>query len=110
MSVCALSEMLIRNMLTQEAVYKKGLKGEYACFEPAGQELHRGVCEPRLYKTSLVVIPEQNDPLRIPYSEIKDIVEGAYDLSVIMEDGSRILLSMMGSDLDPFKQVLQASF
>ncbi|HHX87345.1 MAG TPA: hypothetical protein GX693_04090, partial [Firmicutes bacterium] len=60
-----------------------------------------------LYKTSLVVIPEQNDPLRIPFSEIQEIIEGDYDLSVITEDGLRVIFSMMGFNLDPFKQSLR---
>ncbi len=101
------SEMLIRDMLMQEAVHKDGLSGEYVCLDDTGRELHRGACEPRLYKTSLVVIPEQNDPLRIPYSEIQEIIEGDYDLSVITEDGLRVVLSMMGYNLDPCKQALR---
>ncbi len=100
------SEMLIKDMLMQETIHKKGLGGEYVFMENSGRELQRGPCESRLYKTALVIIPEQNDPIRIPFSEISKIEEVEHQLLITTEEGHKFIFSMMGYQLDPFKKAL----
>ena len=51
------NEMLLKDMLMHEAVRKSGLEAEFIHFDENGKELQKGICEPRLYETAMVIIP-----------------------------------------------------
>jgi hypothetical protein len=93
-------------MLMEEKVRKSGVEAEFVYLDGDGKELDKGRCEPRLYETAMVIIPEKRDPIRIPYSDILKTVEEDYTLAVTRESGEKSLFSQMGKELDPFKKAL----
>lgn len=99
-------EVILKDMLMQEKVSKAGLQGEYSYADESGALLHSGPCEPRIYETALVVIPQTEDPLRIPFADIETVTAVEYALSVTTSDNYRITFSMMGPHLDPFQKAL----
>jgi hypothetical protein len=100
------NELIIHDMLMEEMVRKSGVEAEFVYLNGDGKELDKGRCEPRLYETAMVIIPEKREPLRIPYSDILKTVEEDYALAVTRESGEKFLFSHMGKDLDPFKKAL----
>lgn len=99
-------EVILKDMLMQEKVIKAGLQGEYRYEDEKGALLHGGPCEPRVYETALVVIPQVEDPLRIPFADIEEVAAEDYALAVITSAGHRITFFMMGPHLDPFAKAL----
>jgi hypothetical protein len=106
-TLCRLrNEILLKDMLMQESLKKGGLKGEFV-WKNAGEPLElQGTGEPRLYDTGLVLIPEQADPIRLPYSDLLEVVDADYALTLKDEWGNQLTLRQMGTHLDPFKKAL----
>lgn len=100
------NEVVLRDMLMNESVVKAGLKAEYSCEDCAGRQ--RGVCEPRLYETGLVILPERGEPTRIHYSDISGIEEGDYELTLSTDSGMKLTISKMGGQFEPFKNCFPA--
>jgi hypothetical protein len=101
------NEVLLKDMLMQESLKKGGLHGEFAWNNSKGELLANGECEPRLYDTGLVLLPERSDPIRIPYSELLKVNDENYTISLLTESGESLILRQMGSHHDPFKKALQ---
>lgn len=66
----------------------------------------KGKTKLRLYKTGLVMMPEYNEPIRIPYTYISDIKIEDYSLTILTEFGEKIILQKMGNNFDSFKKGL----
>ncbi len=99
-------EMLLEDMLMQEKVLRRGFEAAYTYYNASGETVAEGRCEPRIYETALVLIPEQADPLRLPYSELQDLEVEGHTLTLTSEYGERVVFSRMGYDLDGFRQHL----
>lgn len=99
-------EVILKDMLMQEQVSKAGLQGEYSYADEKGALLQKGPCEPRVYETGLVIIPQMEDPRRIPFSEIESIAAENHVLTLTTSAGETIAFSMMGSHLDPLEKAL----
>lgn len=102
-------EMLLQDMLMNEAVVKAGAEAEYVYRDSAGQEKEKGTCEPRLYETALVVITGRGDLHRLPYSDIARVREEPYAVALDTEYGEGFVFSRMGKELDPWKRDLAAA-
>jgi len=96
------NEVLLKDMLMNESVKKSGMKATFAHSDESGKEVENGQCEPRLYETALVILPERGDPLRIPYSDIAQVGAEDYHLSLNTEFGERFVFSQMGGAFEPF--------
>lgn len=99
-------EMIVKDMLMHEKVSKAGLQGEYRYVDEKGATLQSGPCEPRIYETALVIIPQAEDPIRIPFSDIEAVTAEDYALALTIWDNAKVIFSMMGSHLDPLKKAL----
>lgn len=102
------NEVLLEDMLVQENLRISGVKAEVVYWDESGEESGRGKCEPRLYETAIVVIPERGDFIRIPYSDLLEISEEDHKLILTTEYGPKIVLSKMGNQFDPFAKALSA--
>ena len=100
------NEILLGDMLMRENLRRSGVEAEFVYWDESGKERGRGKCEPRLYETAIVVIPEKGDFTRIPYSDLWEISEEDYNLVLATEYGQKIVLSKMGDQFDPFAKAL----
>lgn len=100
------NDMLIKELLMNESIKKAGMEAEFVYFDETGKETQKGKCEPRLYDTGMVILPDTGDFLRIPYSDIAEIKEQDYSLIVTNVLGDRIIFSKMGTRFDSFKSAI----
>ena len=100
------NEMVLKYLLMNEAVKKSGTRAEVAYVNAQGEQEFFEHCEPRLYETSLILIPSVDDPVRIPYSDILRVNDKDYSLEIATESGENIRLSKMGSEFDNIRKGL----
>jgi hypothetical protein len=100
------NEVLLKDLLMHETLKKKDVEAEFSYFDEDGKEKNSGDCMVRLYETGLVVIPYRSEIFRIPYSDILEVKEDDYALTITTDFGERLILSKMGWQLDPFKAML----
>lgn len=100
------NEILLKDMLMHETLRKSGVEAEFVYFDEVGNEKQRGKCEPRLYETALVVIPEKEELIRVPYSDILEIRDVDFTLVIVTDFREKFVLSEMGRQFDPFVKTL----
>ena len=100
------NEVLLKDLLMNESIRKSGVEAEFAFYNKTGEKVQEGKCDPRLYDTGIVIIPEKGEIVRIPYSEIAQISNENYTLTLITDYGEKIELSMMGMEFDSFRDTL----
>ncbi len=103
------NEMLLKDMLMNEKLRKSGVQAEFVYFDETGKEKQRGKCEPRLYETGIVLMPEKGELTRIPYSDISELRSEDYTFTITSESGEKVILSKMASQFDPFRKVISDS-
>ncbi len=96
------NEILLKDMLMHETLRKSGVEGEFVYYDEKGNEKQKGKCEPRLYETGLVLIPEKGELVRIPYSEILEVREEDFTIVITTEFGEKLIFSKMGKHFDSF--------
>lgn len=96
------NEILLKDMLMNETLRKSGVEAEFVYLDESANEKQRGRCELRLYETGLVIIPEKGELIRLPYSDILEILEKDFTLSITTDFGERFVFSMMGKQFDSF--------
>ncbi|MDO9027439.1 MAG: hypothetical protein Q7U68_01050, partial [Candidatus Roizmanbacteria bacterium] len=100
------NEILLKDMLMHETLRKSGVEAEFVYFDEVGNEKQRGKCEPRLYETALVVIPEKGELVRIPYSDILEIRDVDFTLAIATDFGEKFVFSKMGRQFDSITKTL----
>ncbi len=100
------NELLLKDMLMHETLRKSGVEAEFVYFDDGGNENQRGKCEPRLYETAIVVIPEKGELVRIPYSDILEIRDEDFTLAITTDFGEKFVFSGLGRQFDPFTKTL----
>ncbi len=100
------NELLLKDLLMNESIRKSGVEANFVLYDESGGKKKEGKCEPRLYETAIVIIPEKGEIIRIPYSSISTISEENYSLTLITEYGDSFTLSMMGMKFDSFRDTL----
>ena len=103
------NEMLLKDMLMNEKLRKSGVQAEFVYFDEMGKEKQRGKCEPRLYETGIVLMPEKGELTRIPYSDISELRAEDYTFAITSESGEKVILSRMGSQFDSFRKIISDS-
>ncbi len=103
------NEMLLKDMLMNEKLRKSGVEAEYVYYDETGKEKQRGKCEPRLYETGIVLMPEKGELTRMPYSDISELHAEDYTFTITSESGERVVLSKMAGQFDPFRKVISDS-
>jgi hypothetical protein len=100
------NELVLHDLLMQEKLRKKGVRAEYRHFNQVGDEVAKGKCEPRLYDSALVVLPESAELIRLPYSDIVSMSVENFILKVAVEKGDRLEFGMLGRELEPMRKAL----
>ena len=107
------NEMLLKDLLMHESLKKSlekaKVEADFVYFDENGKEMEKGRCQPRLYETALVIIPNLGELKRIPYSDLLEIQDEDYHLTLLTEFGEKIVFSKMGGQFDPFKKALSDS-
>lgn len=101
------NNLILKDMLvTEKLAMKSDVEADYIYADESSQKKLEGKCTLRLYETSLVVMPEKAEIMRIPISDISGFSKKDYTLVLSTELGERLVFSMMGADLDPFTKAL----
>jgi hypothetical protein len=88
-----------------ETVKKPDVDMEFVYNDDAGKEKQKDTGKIRLYETSLVVIPQRGEVLRVPYSDVANVSEENHSVKISTEFGEQFLFSKLGSEFDPFLKV-----
>ena len=102
------NEITIKDMLMHESLKISGIDAEYAYFNESGNKL-TGKCDIRLYESALLLIPEKDEIVRIPYCDIQHVSEENYSLNIITDFNESLMLSKMGSKIDYLTKTLGES-
>lgn len=100
------NELIMKDMLMHESLRKSGVEADFVLSDEAGAEKQKGKCEPRLYETGIVILPEKGEVIRIPYSDIAEINEQDFALALTTEYGEKVVFSRMGRQFNPWKKAL----
>ncbi len=100
------SEMMLKDLLMQEPLRKSGLEARCIVFDENGFKAYEGKGEPRLYETALVLLIEDGEPSRVPYSFIENIEVKDYTLTLATQFGDKLVFSHMGREFDSFTETL----
>ncbi len=108
-AVAGRNETILRDLLMYESLRKGGFQGrvEYNSDGAISRDLEN--CELRLYETALVILPDNGELVRIPYSFISLIKEENYSLYIETEPGESLEISRLGRQYDPFTRDLHAA-
>lgn len=101
------NNLILKDMLvTEKLAMKSDVEANFTYTDESNQKKQEGNCILRLYETSLVVMPEKAEIMRIPISDISGFSKKDYTLVINTELGERLVFSMMGAQLDPFTKAL----
>ncbi len=100
------NELLLKYLLMEDELIQGSFEAQYTCFNSRGQLEHKGSCELRIYETAVVVLPQKNEPIRIPYCYIKQVTKGDWKLVIIDDFGEKYEFSQMGEKFDTFTKRL----
>ena len=103
------NEQMLKYLLMQESVFQAGFEAQFTQFDVDGQIGKTGSCELRLYDTALVVLPQKDEPIRLPYCYVKNISKQDYKLILTNEFQEKIEVSRLGQNFDPFAKALSDS-
>jgi hypothetical protein len=97
-------EIMQKELLMKEGVKKTGFRGDYD-YQKDGEK-RSGRAEVEIYDTGLVIKPEQDDFIRIPYGEITEFSEGNFQILIVSEFAS-LSLSHFGEKFDSLSKALR---
>jgi len=101
------NEILLKDLLFHETLKKSGLEADFVYLDKLGQEKQKGRAEFRFYQTSLVVLPERGELVRIPFSDILKTEAADFQIVVADEAGQKFIISKLGEKFDLFKETLR---
>jgi hypothetical protein len=99
-------DLTLSDLLMQEPLKMGGLHAAYRWLDVTGVEKQCGSCEMRLYQTALIIVPELNMPVRLPYSDLATVSKEDYKVIARAENGEQFIFEQMGRDLEPLARVL----
>jgi hypothetical protein len=96
------NEVILKDLLMNEATKKPDVNVEFVLSDANGNETQKGSGKVRLYETGLVVLPQNGEFTRVPYSDILNVVAEDYSIKVVTELEGSLIFRKMGSEFDPF--------
>jgi hypothetical protein len=100
------NEILLKYMLMEESLIEAGFDAQFSWFGSKGQINQSGNCELRLYETALLILPQKNEPIRVPYCYVSQTSKIEYRLVLTTEFGERFEFSKLGDKFDAFGKSL----
>lgn len=104
------NEILLKYMLMKESLMEAGFNAQFSWFGSQGQVNQSGNCELRLYETALLILPQKNEPIRVPYCYVSQTSKIEYRLVLSTEFGERFEFSKLGDKFDAFCKSLSDAF
>lgn len=101
------NEMLLKDLLFQETLKKSGFEAVFVSLNKLELEEQKGTAEFKFYQTSLVILPEKGELIRIPFSDILETKTDNFQIEIKTENGDKIVVSMLGEKFDLFKDTLR---
>jgi len=102
------NEILLKDLLFQETLKKSGFEADFVYLDKTGLEKQKGKAEFRFYQTSLVILPEKGELLRIRFSDILETKTDDFQIVIADEAGQKFIISKLGEKFDLFKETLQS--
>ncbi|MEK7580078.1 MAG: hypothetical protein AAB465_00475 [Patescibacteria group bacterium] len=102
------NEMLLKDLLFQETLKKSGIEADFMYLDKSGAEKQRGKAEFKFYQTSLVILPERGELLRIRFSDILETKTEDFKIVITDEAGEKFIISKLGEKFDLFKETLNS--
>jgi hypothetical protein len=99
-------DLTLSDLLMEESLLMEGMHASYRYLNAGGAEKHAGKCELRLYRTAMIMVPELNLPVRLPYSDIANVLHEAYRLDLRTERDEEFVFEQLGRDIDPLHRGL----
>ena len=103
------NELMLKYMLMEETLIQAGFRGQYSLFDANSQLSQNGSCEIRFYSSAILILPQKNEPTRIPYCYISNINKQDYTLTITDEFQGKLTLTQMGQYFDSVGKALSDS-
>jgi len=103
------NETILRDLLMYETLRKGDFKAQVKYSGNDGVNFDQAKCELRLYETALVILPDNGDLIRIPYSLISSIKAENYNHIIESESSEILHINKMGRQYEPFTRDLNAA-
>ena len=103
------NELMLKYLLMEESLLQAGFEAQFTQLDLKGQTTQSGNCEARLYDTALVILPQKNEPIRLPYCYIINVNKQDYKLTITNESLEKIEFTSLGQNFDPFAKALSDS-
>ncbi len=100
------NEVILKDLLMNESLLKSGVEADFKYVDENKMEKTSGKCELRIYETGLVIITEDGNFTRIPYSDLVNVRVENYSLIVSTEYVEVYIFSKMGQELDKCNKML----
>jgi hypothetical protein len=101
------NEIILKDLLFQETLKKAGLEAEFTYLGEGDVLKQQGKAEFRFYQTSLAVLPESGELMKIPFSDILETKTDNFQFEINTGKGEKITISKLGEKFDLFKETLQ---
>ncbi len=102
------NEVLLKDLLFQETLKKSGIEADFVYSDKSGAEKQEGRAEFKFYQTSLVILPERGELIRVPFRDILESKTGDFQVVIGVESGEKVIISKLGEKFDLFKETLQS--
>ncbi len=102
----ARNELIIKDMLMHESLKEKDIEAEFTLWQNNIAQAQKETCEIRLYETGMVLIPLASEIVRIPYSDIEEVVEQDYSIRIKTEFDEVFVFSKLARKYDLFVKTL----
>ncbi|HUK85501.1 MAG TPA: hypothetical protein VLU95_06545 [Candidatus Acidoferrum sp.] len=100
------NELFLKYLLIEESLFQAGFEGRYIQLDQNGQTNQTGNCEIRLYETALVVLPQKNEPIRLPYCYMTTLNKQDYKITITNDSQGKTEFTQLGQNFDPFAKAL----
>ena len=100
------NEILLKYMLMEESLIKSGFNAQFSWFDSKGQVNQSGNCELRVYENALLILPQKNEPIRVPYCYLFQTSKIEYTVVLNTEFEERFEFSKLGEKFDAFGKSL----
>jgi len=100
------NEALLKDLLFQETLKKSGIEADFMYLDKSGAEKQRGKAEFKFYQTSLVILPERGELLRVCFSDILETKSEDFKIIITDEVGEKFIILKLGEKFDLFKETL----
>lgn len=97
---------LLKDLLMEEKTVRTGIEGEYTYYRAGCETPAEDECELRLHETALVLVPQTQEIIRIPFGLMSGVKAGDYTLEIAAENGDKLVLRQLGREYDAVKREL----